>query len=367
MVLRPVRPSEGSTVPRTRVCVSVPLVLVLLSAACERPAVSWADPEPVATTFPSPLRYPPYVATDSSLAANSPYADFLLTQDRWREAGGATLLEPAVAAMPESGESLAAPSALPPVHTAPAPLTSLGAGDTPTDSAQCARSLRVASAGARGEVAVWWSRGNGGRVRLVAAWRDRLVRPAADSGAGGMSGAGDGEAATAWRGPIVVDSLDQGPGDAQAADRGAYGCARPAPSVVVDTMHGYVHVAYALTGPEGPGVFYAHQMDPRALFEPPVAILYGDRLGDARVAVDGDVVAVVYEDPNSAPGRRKIGLAVSRTSGHLFENRLTASGATANARDPYVVVRGRAVVVGWSETADASDATFRWRRARVAR
>ena len=103
-------------------------------------------------------------------------------------------------------------------------------------------------------------------MRLVAAWRDRWVRPAADSGAGGVSGAGDGGAATAWRGPIVVDSLDQGPGDAQAADRGAYGCARPAPSVVVDTTHGYVHVAYALTGPEGPGVFYAHQMDPRALF-----------------------------------------------------------------------------------------------------
>jgi len=140
---------------------------------------------------------------------------------------------------------------------------------------------------------------------------------------------------SAWRGPIMVDSLDQGPGDAQAADRGAYGCARPAPSVAIDQKYGYVHVAYALTGPEGPGVFYAHQMDPRSQFEPPVAILYGERIGDARVAVDGEVVAVAYEDPNSGLGRRKIGLAVSRTSGHLFEDRLTASGPISNARDPH--------------------------------
>ncbi len=165
----------------------------------------------------------------------------------------------------------------------------------------------------------------------------------------------------------MVDSLDQGPGDAQAAERGAYGCARPAPSVAVDKKYGYVHVAYALTGPEGPGVFYAHQMDPRSQFEPPVAIIYGERIGDARVAVDGDVVAVAYEDPNSGLGRRKIGLAVSRTSGHLFEDRLTASGGISNARDPHVIVRGRAVVVGWSETAAGADPVFRLRRARVER
>ena len=42
-----------------------------------------------------------YVATDSTLLASSPYADFLLTQDLWREAGGISLLAPAAAAMPE--------------------------------------------------------------------------------------------------------------------------------------------------------------------------------------------------------------------------------------------------------------------------
>jgi hypothetical protein len=224
----------------------------------------------------------------------------------------------------------------------------------------------VAEAGARGAVAVWWHRADGGRVHLAAAWRDGVAAPAeaamAEAAMGDTSGRG------AWRGPILIDTLDQGPGDAQAADRGAHGCARPAPSVAVDRTNGYVHVAYALTGPEGPGVFYAHQMDPRSAFEPPVAIIYGERLGVARLAVDGDAVAVVYEDPNSGAGRRRIGLAVSRTAGHLFENRLTASSATADARDPHVVVRGRAVVVGWSEIADGTaDPVFRQRRARFLR
>lgn len=344
-----------------------PLALLLALTACETPALRWVDADAEATGLPSPLTYPLYVATDSTLNASSPYADFLLTQDLWREAGGTTLLEPSVAALAEARDSVETHAMLPPVQTAPAPLTSLGNGNAPIDALRCARSIRIVSAGARGQVAVWWSRGAGGRVRLAAAWRDSVVAPSVDSIAGGAPGAAMAVPGSAWRGPIMVDSLDQGPGDAQAADRGAYGCARPAPSVAIDQKYGYVHVAYALTGPEGPGVFYAHQMDPRSQFEPPVAILYGERIGDARVAVDGEVVAVAYEDPNSGLGRRKIGLAVSRTSGHLFEDRLTASGAISNARDPHVIVRGRAVVVGWSETADGADPVFRLRRARVKR
>ncbi len=344
-----------------------PLALLIALTACETPALRWVDADAEATGLPSPLTYPPYVATDSTLNASSPYADFLLTQDLWREAGGTTLLEPFLAAMAEARDSVETHAMLPPVQTAPAPLTSLGNGHAPIDALRCARSIRIVSAAARGQVAVWWSRGAGGRVRLAAAWRDSVVAPPVDSVAGGAPRAAMAVPGSAWRGPIMVDSLDQGPGDAQAADRGAYGCARPAPSVAIDQKYGYVHVAYALTGPEGPGVFYAHQMDPRSQFEPPVAILYGERLGDARVAVDGEVVAVAYEDPNSGLGRRKIGLAVSRTSGHLFEDRLTASGPISNARDPHVIVRGRAVVVGWSETAAGADPIFRLRRARVER
>ncbi len=345
---------------------AAPVVLILALTACETPSVRWVDADAEVTSLPSPLTYPPYVATDSTLSASSPYADFLLTQDLWREAGGTSLLAPTAAAMAEASDAVEPEAMLPAVQTAPTPPTSLGDGNAPSDSLRCARSIRIVSAGARGQVAVWWSRGAGGRVRLAAAWRDSMVAPSPDSAAGGAAGAAVAMSGSAWRGPIMVDSLDQGPGDAQAADRGAYGCARPAPSVAIDKKYGYVHVAYALTGPEGPGVFYAHQMDPRSPFEPPVAIIYGERIGDARVAVDGDVVAVAYEDPNSGGDRRKIGLAVSRTSGHLFENRLTASGGISNARDPHVIVRGRAVVVGWSETADGADPVFRLRRARVA-
>ena len=317
--------------------------------ACEQPAARWVDGEPVLTATPSPFAYPPFVPYDSTLEEGTPAAAFLLTQDQLREHGGVSLLRGALEAMPESRASLAASATLPAMQMAPAPLTELGNAEQPLDPQRCARSLRIEEAPMRGRVAVWWTRASGSRVHLAAAWRDTLP-------AEGRLGA--------WRGPIMVDTLDQGPRDAQAADRGAFGCARPAPSLAVDSLNGYVHVAYALTGPEGPGVFYAHQMDPRAAFEPPVAVLYGERLGEARVASHGDLVAVAYEDPNSR-GRVITSVAISRTAGHLFEKRLTASGATT-ARDPYVVVRGKAVVVGWSDlTSPDAAPTFRLRRAIV--
>jgi hypothetical protein len=133
----------------------------------------------------------------------------------------------------------------------------------------------------------------------------------------------------------------------------------------VDSINGYVHVAYALTGPEGPGVFYAHQMDPRAAFEPPQPIVYGERLGTIRVASEGDVVAVAYEDPNSG-ARRRIALAVSRTAGHLWERRHTVSSGINGAADPVVAVRGTALVVGWAEVPPmGGDPMFLSRRALV--
>lgn len=323
--------------------------VLLVSTACESPPVGWVDTGPVTTTMPSPLSHPPFVPYDSTLADTSELAAFLHTQDQWREAGALSLLVGPLDSMPASRQALAATAALPAVQMGPAPTTSLGDGDLPLDAVRCARSLRVAVAPGRGRVAVWWTRASNGRVHLAAAWRDTIA---------------DESRLGAWRGPIMVDTLDQGPRDAQAADRGAYGCARPAPSLAVDTLNGYVHVAYALTGPEGPGVFYAHQMDPRAAFEPPVAVLYGERLGEARVASHGELVAVAYEDPNSR-SRVSTAVAISRTAGHLFEERLTASGGTT-ARDPHVVVRGRAVVVGWSDFASPDAApVFKIRRAVV--
>lgn len=333
--------------------------LCLPLVACEQPAVTWADAVPERTAHPSPLAHPPFVPYDSTLVATTPYAAFLETQDRWREAGATSLLLTQLVGMPESRETLTSAATIPSMGTGPAAETPLGEGAAPIDTLRCARSLRIVTAGGKdprqghGQVAVWWTRATGGRVHLMAAWRDSVPGEPMQ---------------TAWRGPIPVDTLDQGPRDAQAADRGAYGCARPAPSLAVDSINGYVHVAYALTGPEGPGIFYAHQMTPHALFEPPVAVLYGAHLGVVRVASDGDLVAVVYEDPNSRT-RGRIGLAISRTAGHIFEERQMVSVGSTDSRDPHVVARGRAVVVGWSELASSpassAEPTFLTRRARV--
>jgi len=323
--------------------------LVALTA-CEAPAVVWLDATPQSTDAPSPLAHPPVVPMDSSMRDGTAQSEFLLVQDLLREAGAATLLTQTLVEMAQARDSVPSSAMLPAVPVGAAPLSPLGDGDTPLDSARCARSLRVALSRGRGRVAVWWSERAGSRVALLAAWRDTLP---AEQRLG------------AWRGPIVVDSLDQGPGDARAAERGAAGCLRPAPSLAIDDQLGYVHVAYVVVGPEGPGVFYAHQMDPRAAFEPPMAIVYGERLGSARVAADGNLVAVAYEDPNSG-ARPRVGLAVSRTAGHLFEERLVASGNNAIARDPHVVARGRAVVAGWSELpAGPGEPVFKLRRATV--
>ena len=222
----------------------------------------------------------------------------------------------------------------------------------PLDSLRCEGSLRSVMTTRGRRVATWWSRKDAvsgvPQVRLLAAWQDTTVRPA-----------------LAWEAPLAIDTLDQGPADAQAVERGDFGCARPAPSIAVDSVNGFVHVTYALRGPEGTGIFYAHQMDPRAAFELPVAILYGERLGASAVASDGDVVAVAYEDPNGRT-TATVGVAVSKTAGHLFEQRLAASIPAKSAVDPEVAVRGRSVTVGWRDPSAASGRpAYRVRRAQV--
>lgn len=259
------------------------------------------------------------------------------------ESSRAAALRELLEAMPESRDSLADPAALPAIVMPPAPSTALGDSSEPLDLLRCERSLRLQDT-PRGAVAVWWSARAQGRVHLLAAWRH----------------AGE----TVWRGPILVDTLDQGSSDARdVAEGGAVGCARPAAGLSVDGINGYVHVSYALVGPEGPGIFYAHQMDPRAAFEPPIPIVYGERLGAAQVGSDGDLVAVAYEDPNSG-SRTRIALAVSRTAGHIFEGRLSVNAGLNPAANPIVVAMGRGIVVGWHEAPPSGgDTTFLYRRA----
>lgn len=364
-----------------RVARRIAVAAVAALAGCVKPApVEWVDRTEMADQRPSPLAFPGPLPFDSVQSDTSKAAAFASTQDLLRDAGAVSMLGGVLKTMPAASDTSPASSTATPApsgnsspgapmsgmstgmnHTVPMPApgvmnipgADMGNGDAPSDAARCSRSLRVADVPGRGRVAVWWSKRDKGRVFLLAAWQ--------------LVGAVAPDTTRVWRGPVNVDTLDQGAGDANAVERGAVGCDRAAPGLAIDSSRGYVHVAYALNAPEGAGVFYAHQMDPRAFFEAPVVMMYGDRrLGAARVSSSGDFVAVVYEDPNAPLGRGRIGMAISRTSGHSFEPRVDAS-RTGRAVDPYVLLRGRAAVVGWSEVDSTVNATaaFRMRRAIV--
>ena len=191
----------------------------------------------------------------------------------------------------------------------------LAAHVTPPEPNVCPASLVLAHAGPR-LYAAWW------RVRPDSG----AVLRAAHSEDGGRS----------WSSPAPVDTTDQS----------VSGCRRTPPAIAADSASGYVHVVFALLGREGPGLFYAHSMDAGATFHAAVPIFYGDRLGRASVAADGDAVAVAFEDPNSRALR--IGLALSHTMGHIFEERLLPiSDDNEIASHPVVAVKGRRIAVAW--------------------
>lgn len=186
----------------------------------------------------------------------------------------------------------------------------------------CPGSLRVSvERDARGRTlaaAVWWSIRPDSSARLVSAMSADMGRT--------------------WSPAVLVDSLD----------RSGRGCARPAPAVALEPRSGYVHVTYFLEASEGPGVFFAHSMDEGQLFHAPVPIVYGERPSSVGVAASGDTVVVVYEDPNAR--QPTIGLALSRTQGHIFERKaVTASPPAAAAREPRVAIAGRDLRVAWIE------------------
>ncbi len=192
---------------------------------------------------------------------------------------------------------------------------------TPPSNA-CAGSLRLARA-RKLLHAVWWS-------------------PRPDSGARLLAAHSSDDGAT-WSAIAPVDTMD----------RGVSGCRRPAPSIAADSTSGYVHITYGLVAPEGPGLFFSHSMDDGVSFHAPVPILYGERLGITSVASAGDNVAVAFEDPNS--GTPRIGLALSRTMGHIFEDRLVpVSDDNGAATHPLVAVQGRRLTVAWWQRAGAN-------------
>jgi hypothetical protein len=140
-----------------------------------------------------------------------------------------------------------------------------------------------------------------------------------------------------WSEPVIADSTDHG----------VRGCGRPAPAVAADSKSGYVHVAYFAESSSGAGIFFAHSMDKAETFHSPVAIVFGRNPSRVSVAADGDRVAVAYEDPNST--QPIIGIALSKTMGHIFESRSIASSENGRARQPVVRIEGDSIGLWWSE------------------
>jgi len=188
----------------------------------------------------------------------------------------------------------------------------------PPGSASCG--ALPAAARARGDTAfaVWWAPRADSNATLV-------VARSTDGG-------------HTWGAAAVADS----------ADRGRSGCRRTPPSIEVDPLNGYVHVVYFMVAAEGPGVFCAHSMEGGTMFHAPVPVVYGDRVSAASVASWGDTVVVAYEDPNASVPQ--VWLAISRSVGHIFEQRASVSSSSASAARPSVVLRGDRIAVAWRET-----------------
>jgi hypothetical protein len=184
----------------------------------------------------------------------------------------------------------------------------------------CLQSVRVASDGHGTLFAAWWApKDDSSSVLMVAR------RPDARSDS------------ARWASPVIAD----------ARDASRMGCGRPAPAIAADGTTGYVHLAYFLDSPtDGRGIYGGHSMDRGAYFHGPVPIVFGDRPVQTAIANSGDLVAVAYEDPNSA--RTRVALAVSVTAGHIFEHRVEASPSTMRASDPVVAIAGRRIAVGWN-------------------
>ena len=146
-----------------------------------------------------------------------------------------------------------------------------------------------------------------------------------------------------WGEQIVADSTDHS----------TRGCGRPAPAIAADSASGYVHLAYFIETAAGSGVFFAHSMDSAKTFHASVPIVFGPKPSRVSVGSYGDRVAVAYEDPNAQ--QPLIGIALSNTMGHLFENRMQATPDNGRAMQPIVRVTGDSIRLWWSEySADAS-------------
>lgn len=185
-------------------------------------------------------------------------------------------------------------------------------------SSTCLRSIRTAYNGAS-LFRVWWAERTDSSVVL-------LIQRSSDNGA-------------SWLDPVTVDSRD----------RGRRGCDRPAPAAVADSASSYLHIVYFLEATDGKGVFFAHSMDNGAMFHSPVPVVYGNSPSAASVAAHGDSVVVVFEDPNSTTPR--IGIVLSHSAGHIFEQRGQVTPDDVPAVRPWVALDHRRITVWWKSAA----------------
>ncbi len=190
--------------------------------------------------------------------------------------------------------------------------------------APCILSIRTAAAGSD-LFRVWWASRSDSSVVLS-------MQHSGDRGA-------------TWQPPVNVD----------ARDRGRRGCDRPAPGAFYDPASGYLHLVYFIEGADGAGVFFSHSMDKGGMFHAPVAVVYGNTPSSASVAGFGDSVVVVFEDPNATT--RRIGIALSRSAGHIFEQRSEVTPDDVAALAPWVaLVHGKITV--WWKTPDKSGSPY---------
>ena len=190
--------------------------------------------------------------------------------------------------------------------------------------APCIRSIRTVGAGPD-LFRVWWASRNDSSVVLS-------MQHSRDRGA-------------TWEAPVDVESRD----------RGRRGCDRPAPRIFYDQVSGYLHLVYFIEGSDGAGVFFAHSMDNGKMFHAPVAVVYGNVPSDASVAGVGDSVVVVFEDPNATAPR--IGIALSGSAGHIFEQRGQATPDDVRAVAPWVALDHGRITVWW-KTPDQSGSQY---------
>jgi len=191
-------------------------------------------------------------------------------------------------------------------------------------SSPCVRSIRTTAAAAD-FFRAWWASRPDSSVVLA-------MQHSGDRGA-------------TWDAPVVVEGRD----------RGRRACDRPAPGIFYDPASGYLHLVYFIEGKDGAGVFFSHSMDKGVMFHAPVAVVYGNAPSDAAVAGIGDSVVVVFEDPNATTER--IGIALSASAGHIFEQRGQVTPDDVRAVAPWVALEHGRITVWW-KTPDQSGSQY---------